>query len=227
MAQRSVRSSSRFVAAAAAAGATGDIAAAADRLLARWAEPHRGYHDARHLAEVLGRVDELSSYAGNLTAVRLAAWFHDAVYDPTAADNEERSAALARDELRGLGVGGGAADEVARLVRLTATHDPGTGDRDGAVLCDADLAVLAADDERYAGYAAGVRREYAHVDDATFARGRAAVLRRLAARPQLFRTAYGLAHWEEPARANVAAELSRLDAAADPRPAGGGSAPGR
>ena len=100
---------------------------------------------------------------------------------------------------------------MARLVRLTATHRPEPDDRDGQVLSDADLAVLAADEERYAGYVAGVRAEYAHVADDDFRRGRAAVLRDLLAKPALFHTAAARDLWEERARANVTRELAGLE----------------
>lgn len=140
----------------------------------------------------------------------MAAWFHDAVYDPQADDNEEQSAHLAEKTLAGLRVDDDVVAEVARLVRLTAGHDAAEDDADGAVLCDADLAILAADESRYADYVAGVRAEYAHVPDDDFARGRAAVLRRLLDQPSLFRTATAHASWEAAARANVTAELARL-----------------
>lgn len=193
-----------------ALGAGGDVAGAGARLLAHWAEPHRGYHDLRHLDEVLERIDTLAPYAVDLPVVRLAGWFHDAVYDPAAEDNEARSAAYAEDVLTAMRVDPAAVEVISRLVRLTATHDPADGDLDGAVLCDADLAILAAPPDRYADYADGVRREYAHLDDAAFAAGRRAVLETLAARPVLFRTAHGRAQWEAAARANLGAELSRL-----------------
>lgn len=170
-----------------------------DRLLAAYSSPSRGYHDVLHLAEVLSRIGELG-FASN-TDVVLAAWFHDAVYDG-APDAEERSAQLALRE--------GGSEEVARLVRLTATHTPAPGDVRGEVLCDADLAILAAPPERYAAYTEGVRREYSHLDDASFAAGRAAILEALLARPALFHTAHARAEWEPAARANVTAELERL-----------------
>ncbi len=119
-------------------------------------------------------------------AVLLAAWFHDAVYDGQG-DDEERSARLALDALGPTPLG----EEVARLVRLTATHRPLDSDAPGQVLCDADLGILAADPARYASYTEGVRREYAHVPDADFAAGRAAILRDLLAKPTLFHTARG------------------------------------
>src|SRR5262245_30263250 len=100
-------------------------------LLRRYAEPHRRYHTTRHLADVLDRVDELAAEADDADAVRLAAWFHDAVYDPLRGDNEERSANLAERALGETDLPGGTVAEVARLVRLTATHAPEPGDRNG------------------------------------------------------------------------------------------------
>nr|WP_241562368.1 metal-dependent phosphohydrolase [Streptomyces hoynatensis] len=175
-------------------------------LLARWSEPHRHYHTVAHLADVLARLDELAGYAAEPVAVELAAWFHDAVYDPYSPDNEERSARLAEERLGT----GPRAREVARLVRLTAGHDPEPGDVNGAALCDADLAVLAGSPEEYAGYAAAVRREYGFVPDGDFRAGRAEVLRQLLALPELFRTPYGAEHWAPTARFNLRGELRLL-----------------
>ncbi|MEI5099278.1 hypothetical protein RB200_12455 [Streptomyces sp. PmtG] len=182
----------------------------ADALLARWSEPHRRYHTPTHLTAVLDHIDTLQTHADNPHLVRLAAWFHDAVYAPDRSENEERSARLAERALPEAGLTAADTAEVARLVRLTVTHDPAEGDRDGEVLCDADLAVLAAPPDAYAAYAAAVREEYAFVPDAAFREGRANVLRQLLALPRLFRTPYGAAHWESPARENLVAELALL-----------------
>ncbi|RSS74738.1 hypothetical protein [Streptomyces sp. WAC06614] len=197
-----------------AAGARRDPAPYADRLLAAWAEPQRRYHTTAHLAAVLARLDTLVAHtdtAGvDVEAVRLAAWFHDAVYRPDRSENEERSAALAERALPELGVDAARTAEVARLVRLTVTHDPAPGDTEGELLCDADLAVLAGDPPAYAAYVAAVREEYGFVPEDAFRAGRAAVLRQLLALPRLFRTPYAAAHWEAPARRNLAAELADL-----------------
>lgn len=202
------------------AGAKGDVAGAGARLLAAYGDPARGYHDLRHLDEVLRTVDDLAHRAADADAVRLAAWFHDAVYDVHAPDSEERSAELAGSELRRLRVAADRIAEVRRLVLLTRSHDPAPDDVDGAVLCDADLAVLAADPARYRDYTEGVRREYAHVPDEQFAAGRAAVLRALLDLPELYRTPEARA-WEPVARANMAAELARLSPGAPPAAASG------
>jgi len=188
------------------------------RLLDDWGAPDRHYHDLRHLQRVLDRIDELAGHAADPTAVRLAAWYHDAVYHGDA-DDEENSARRAEEELRALGLDAALVTEVARLVRLTARHDPVVGDRNGAVLCDADLAILAAPAAVYAGYADAVRTEYGHVPDAQFRARRAAILRDLLAAPSLFRTPLGRTRWETTARENIATELHRLTG----RGSGGGA----
>jgi predicted metal-dependent HD superfamily phosphohydrolase len=185
-----------------------------DELLAAYAEPSRGYHDTRHLAEVLERLFELSA-AGAVfdpVPVLLAAWFHDAVYDGER-DAEERSAAWAEDALSPL-VAPELVAEVARLVRLTETHSPEPDDVNGHALSDADLGILAADRARYDEYVAAVRREYAHLADAVFAAGRLAVLEALAEKEHLFHTAYATLHWEAVARDNLERELAGLRVAA-------------
>lgn len=186
-----------------------------DRLVAAYADESRGYHGLQHLREVLERLDELALAGATYDRepVLLAAWFHDAVHEG-GPDDEERSARWAEESLPGtVDVA-----EVARLVRMTAAHRPADDDENGCALSDADLAILAAPADRYAEYVATVRREYAHVPDADFAAGRAAVLADLLAKETLFHTAAGRSRWEQPARANVGAELARLSAG---RPSGG------
>jgi predicted metal-dependent HD superfamily phosphohydrolase len=186
-----------------------DATHARDELLAAYADPARGYHDTRHLTEVLDRLDELAGAGTSFdrVAVGLAAWFHDGVYDGRSGV-EERSAAWAETALAGHEPE--LVAEVARLVRLTETHRPAPDDRNGCALSDADLAILAAPEPRYAEYVADVRREYADVPDDAFQAGRAAVLSDLLAKPRLFHTAHAHERWEPAARANVDAELSRL-----------------
>ncbi|MBM0126051.1 HD domain-containing protein [Pimelobacter simplex] len=183
-----------------------------DELLAAYGDPSRGHHGTRHLIEVLQRLDELAAAGARYdrTPVLLAAWFHDAVYDGER-DAEERSAAWAEDALPAH-TDPATVTEVARLVRLTEHHRPEADDANGCALSDADLSILAAEQERYDEYVAAVRSEYAHLDDEVFAAGRAEVLRALTDTPSLFRTAHGRTQWERTARANVARELAHLPA---------------
>ena len=99
---------------------------------------------------------------------------------------------------------------MARLVRLTAGHDPAPADGAGALLCDADLAVLGGPPEAYGRYVVAVRQDFAHVDDDAWRVGRTAVLRRLLALDPLYRTERGRQLWAAQAETNMHAELAGL-----------------
>ena len=176
----------------------------------RYSEPQRHYHTVAHLTAVVDTVDAFAPLATDADAVRLAAWYHDAVYDPTGGDNEEASAGLAAATLPALGVPAARVGEVVRLVRLTAGHRVEPGDDNGAVLADADLAILASRPDRYDEYATAVRREYAHVPEPLYRIGRAAVLRGLLDLPALYRIVPDRAAWTAAANLNLRRELVRI-----------------
>ena len=179
-------------------------------LIRRYSEPHRRYHTTEHLEHVLRVIDELADDRHDLLLVRLAAWFHDAVYaiPPGQVGNEEASARLALRELGRTGLEQEDLGQVARLVRLTETHVPGPRDPDAELLCDADLAILAAEPDAYARYRQQVREEYASVPEEAFAAGRLEVLIQLAER-ELFRTSKGRRLTAQ-ARLNIEREIESL-----------------
>ncbi|MGF0115860.1 DUF4031 domain-containing protein [Promicromonospora sp. Marseille-Q5078] len=206
-------------------GSEAAVGAAGRDLVDRWREPHRVYHSRLHLADALDALDLLVADGadGSPWHAAVALWFHDAVHDGEAGRDEERSAALVAGLLGpavGLARPAGrdgllTADdvaEVARLVLVTTAHDPDPGDGSGALVSDADLAVLGAEPGRYARYAAQVRAEYGHVPDAAFRTGRAAVLDQLAGLPHLFRSSAAAGRWAGPAAANLRAERAALTA---------------
>ncbi|MEU7822158.1 metal-dependent phosphohydrolase [Catellatospora sp. NPDC049133] len=199
----SLLTTDRFAAAARAAGATAPdsvLTEVGTELISRWSEPQRYYHTVEHLAACLELV-------GDEPVVALAVWGHDAVYDPTAADNEERSAVLTAELLTECEVPVAVIEEVSRLIRLTAGHAVAPGDRNGALLADADLAILAAPWPDYVRYVAAVRAEYSHVPDDLWRIGRSTVLQSLLALPTLYHHTPAL---ESPARTNLHRELSSL-----------------
>jgi predicted metal-dependent HD superfamily phosphohydrolase len=181
-----------------------------DRLIAAYSEPHRFYHTLEHVNEVLKVAGKLADADSDPSAIQLAIWFHDAVYDPRATDNEERSATLAIESLRTLSIPETTLGHVAGMIRATAHSTPGEVDVDTAVLLDADLAILSAEERRYARYAADIRREYVWVDDAAYRAGRTKVLQSFLDRPRIYRTERMHAVAEEPARGNLRAELESL-----------------
>ena len=194
-------------------------------LLRRWREPHRRYHDTRHLSEVLTAVDTLCAGeqvpARDRAVAALAVWFHDAVYAvplPGTADpaqNEADSAALASEALQDLGADATTTARVTALVLSTAGHELGseTGqDAPSDVVHDGDLWVLGAPVARFDEYCRQVREEYAVVPVAAYAAARSEVLRPFLVRPHVYRTPHARRSWEPAARENLARELSRLRA---------------
>jgi predicted metal-dependent HD superfamily phosphohydrolase len=181
-----------------------------DRLVAAYSEPHRFYHTLEHVHEVLKVAGKLADLGSDPSAIQLAAWFHDAVYNPRATDNEERSAALATELLRPLRVPETMIRHVAEITRATAHSTTAEVNADTAVLLDADLAILSAEERRYARYAADIRREYAWVEESAYRAGRTKVLQSFLGRPRIFRTERMHAVAEEPARRNLSGEIERL-----------------
>jgi predicted metal-dependent HD superfamily phosphohydrolase len=181
-------------------------------LLDWWSQPHRQYHTLGHLAAVLEVVDGYAGHAEDAHLVRLAAWGHDAVYDPKAPgeENERGSARLTGQLLADLRLPPPAVAEVVRLVMLTAQHRAAPDDLNGALLCDADLAILAEREEDYDWYATAIRREYAHVPDHIYRVGRVQALHDLLDRPAIYRIPVLYSRWEPTARANVHRELRAL-----------------
>jgi predicted metal-dependent HD superfamily phosphohydrolase len=166
-----------------------------------YAEPHRAYHTSQHIDECLGYVDLAHASAG----IELAVWFHDAIYDPRAEGNEERSAEWAAREIGEPSVLAGTVRELILITR----HDviPTTPDEQ---LLDIDLSILGADPPRFAEYETQVRREYAWVPEELFRSGRASLLRRFLARPSIYSTDPFRGLLEAQARANLSDSVARL-----------------
>jgi predicted metal-dependent HD superfamily phosphohydrolase len=174
-----------------------------DALLARYSEPHRAYHTLQHLGECLALFDEVASLARHAAEIELALWFHDAIYDVPAVDNEARSADWAVSALRAAAAPATVAERVHALVMATrhaASPTPGT---DEELLVDIDLSILGATPERFAEYETQIRREYAHVPEAEFWQRRKGILRAFLDRPAIYGTQPLHARFEAAARNNL------------------------
>jgi predicted metal-dependent HD superfamily phosphohydrolase len=192
-------------------------AAAAADLAARYAEPHRRYHDGAHARAVVRDAAflarELRLPADERAVLTIAAAAHDVVYDGHPGDDEQRSASWARHWLTRARVAQAHVARAGDLVLTTVTHQAPADDLTAWALLDADLAILGADPAAYDRYRAAVREEYAAVDEPAWRTGRAAVLTGLLARDPLYRTGAARQRWEAAAKANIARELKSLTAA--------------
>ena len=181
-----------------------------DNLVAMHSQSHRHYHNLEHIAEVLKVAGRLRQFAENPNAVLLAAWYHDAIYDPKQRDNEAKSADFAKSVLEELGLPTTTIATVTYLILATAHGTPHELNADVRVLLDADLAILGSGETRYLRYAADIRREYAWVPDAEYATARIAVLDGFLARQRIFHTDVMFLEGEGSARRNLLAERATL-----------------
>lgn len=192
-----------------ALGAGSSDAPLYDELIARHQAPARHYHTTQHLAEMFELWAGLTSLAPHPEEVEIAIWFHDAVYEPTASDNEARSARWARTALEAAGCRPDAARRVHDLV-LATRHDAEPADDDARVLVDLDLAILGAPPDRFDEYEHQVRAEYAMVPVGAYRQGRRAILATFLARERIYRTPPMFKAREQRARMNLARSIEAL-----------------
>lgn len=182
----------------------------------RYREAHRSYHDVRHVRWVVRHVGEFAETQRvvDLGTVVVAAFYHDAIYNPVASGNEDASATLAAEALAELDWQRERIDAVTSMIAGTIDHQWNESTPvDTAVLYAADLGILAADPAGYSAYVRNVRKEYAHVDQSDWVSGRSAVLRSFLDRSAIFAPQLGLTEWEMRARGNLTAELDQLESA--------------
>ena len=180
-----------------------------DALLARFSEPQRAYHTLTHVGECFDQLDRSSMRPVHAGEVELALWFHDAIYDSRAMDNEERSAAWAHEALATSSVPNESAGRVSELI-LATKHDADARTGDQALVVDVDLSILGESDGRFDEYERQIRREYAWVPEAEFRTTRAEILRAFLQRPELYSTPDFKQRLESVARANLARSLEML-----------------
>lgn len=196
-------SSGRFIHLCDEAGVPLDAAGVTwESLHSRYSEPHRHYHNLRHIGAMLAKMDEVSP---GHTAMELAIWFHDVIYDPRARDNEEQSAAFFVTEMADH-LDPVLCSEVVRLILATDYARERTGSADEDLLRDIDLSILASAPGDYQAYVEAVRREYAHVPDEDFRKGRKTVMERFL-EGRIFHTD-AFAAEEARARQNISAEMA-------------------
>lgn len=178
-------------------------------LLQRWAEPQRRYHTTAHLAHCLATYDRNPLRDAR---AELALWFHDAVFDPQARNNEERSADLARSVAVGAGLAPENIDIVIGCILATRHREP-PANAAQALTLDVDLAILGETRQRFDRYDAAIRAEYAWVPEETYRRERGRLLTGFAQRGDLYTTPWFRRRYLDRARANVLRAVRRLNAA--------------
>jgi predicted metal-dependent HD superfamily phosphohydrolase len=190
-------------------GVAGDPEPVYEDLKLRLSEPARAYHTLDHIAHCLTELTQVQDKLTDPPAVELALWFHDAVYDTRRHDNEERSAALARQFALRASLSEPFLELVSSLILVTKHTRPPTS-IDERHIVDIDLSILGKSRSRFDEYEQQIRKEYDWVPADAFAKGRAAILSGFLARPSIFSTEFFQRKYESAARENLTRSLMRL-----------------
>ena len=186
-----------------------------EALRARYSQPGRHYHSWDHIDALLLHYCRWEAYFHRPAPVLWALYWHDAIYDPQAKDNEEQSAVLLEREAQGYLP----ADDIAfaaAIVRATTAHKVPGGlspedVEDAALFLDLDLSILGAPTRVYDRYETDIRKEYAFVPADAFRAGRGAILKGFLARKRLYLTDLAHAAWDALARVNLKRAIAALE----------------
>lgn len=176
------------------------------KLIELYSEPHRAYHNLSHINMLL---DEHREIECQHLELELAIWFHDAIYNPRAKDNEDRSATLAFNSIIDFGLSIGMANQVEKLIMATK-HVELPKDDAARLLVDLDLMSLGGSEAEFDVNSAAIRKEYEHVPLADYCKERCRILQSFLDRPTIYSTRLFQEKYEESARANLRREIARL-----------------
>jgi predicted metal-dependent HD superfamily phosphohydrolase len=190
--------------------ARGDAHPPYHNLAQRLAEPHRAYHTMGHILHCLDEMGRVRHLAAHPDAMAMALWYHDAIYDTHAADNEEQSAALAAQILQGASVSETFVQKVVCLIMATKDHTVAE-DLDTRLLVDIDLAIFGQPAPIFDAYERHIRQEYAWVPHAAFVEGRTRILHSFLHRATIYATDHFRQLYEAQARINIARSLRLLE----------------
>ena len=189
-------------------GAHSDASRVWRELARRYAEPHRHYHDKRHLARCLEQLDLASDRIDHPDQVEMAVWFHDVVNDPGRRDNEQRSAEFFRQKAAGV-MDPGFLAAVVDLILIT-THTECPDDLDQQFICDIDLASFGYPWECFLKDSDAVKAEFQGPDEDYYP-GKRSFLEAMLNRPRIFLTDFFNQRYEQQARDNIGRLLDLID----------------
>jgi predicted metal-dependent HD superfamily phosphohydrolase len=189
--------------------ASGDGITLMKKLIAAYEEPQRQYHTLQHLNECFTLFEPNRHLAKYPAEVEIALWFHDAVYDIKAQDNEARSANWAAEELAAAQVSQESIERVKQLIMATC-HSALPEGQDQQLLVDIDLSILGSSRHRFIEYETQVRGEYQWVPGFLFRKKRRGILKEFLARNPIYNTPEIRQALESQARDNLAYSVKQL-----------------
>lgn len=176
-----------------------------------YAEPQRKYHVWKHITDGLEELKPAEHLAHHPNEIRMAYYFHDAIFDTRVKDSEnvEKSAELAVAVMKQAQLPTPMVGRVADLVLVTKHNTPPVS-TDAQIIVDIDFSILGKPEAEFDEYERNIRQEYAWVEEQVFRSTRAGILERFLARPRLYNTPFFLQKYEDQARRNLQRSISNL-----------------
>ena len=179
-------------------------------LVSTYCHPQRYYHNLGHIQLMIATLNRMKSLATDFPAIYLATWFHDVIYDPTASDNEEKSADYAGEVLPKLNIPPSTIAATQTMILRTKHHEAAADERDMQIFLDADWEILGEEPSEYQFYAQAIRREFVAVSEPDYRRGRTEFLEGILQRDRLYFTPLMFEEREAIARRNLEQEIKTL-----------------
>jgi len=181
-----------------------------DLLLKAYNEPHRAYHTAEHIEACLKHLERVKSELDRPHEVRLALWFHDAIYKPFSTTNEKDSALWVREFMMELeDPEDDVIDRVENMILITEHHaNPST--KDETFMLDIDLCILSAPPDVYDQFEKNIRFEYKRVPKFIFKKKRKEILQSFLDMDRIYKTDVFFEEREAQARENLVRAVAVL-----------------
>lgn len=179
-------------------------------LIKAYSDSARHYHNLYHLQHILNSLTEVRESIVNFPALQLCAWFHDYIYTPQAIDNEMESAIAAEKILSRLKIDFDTLRLVQQIILSTRKHEPFLKETDNLIFLDVDLSILGTSPNKYLAYSQAIRKEYSHLSDRDYQKGRKQILTQFLARKRIYHTDYFYKRLEFSAKRNLQTEINSL-----------------
>jgi predicted metal-dependent HD superfamily phosphohydrolase len=174
-----------------------------------YTDKKRHYHTLTHLQELFHQLSEVQEQIQDWDTLLFSLFYHDIIYQATSSDNEEKSAALAKERLQSLSLPPEKIAKCVSQILATKGHEK-SHESDTNFFTDADLSVLGQSWQAYADYCNRIRKEYSIFPDFVYKPGRKRVLNHFLQMDRIFKTSHFFSKHEHQARRNLAKESQAL-----------------
>ena len=179
---------------------------------AYYGEDHRAYHTLEHINYCLKALDQAINEVDQPEAVELSIWFHDIIFQPGQANNEQKSAEFFQTVSEGI-LPDTLRLHVTQLILATMHHhhniSPPTSS-DSQFMVDIDLSSFGLDEDAFGENTQALRQEQPELSDEEFQRSTARFFKSLLDRQRIFYTPYFFEQLEDKARQNIKNALQHL-----------------